>query len=434
MNTSSGTQSTAPDKRSSPRPTRRSVLAFGAGAGLAGLVGTMGLSRPVLAAAGTGAGLIHPGTLHTSAELDFVDQQLMAGDQPWESAWSRLTSNSAAGPTSSSPLAIADIDRGGSINNFARLYLDCAAAYQTALRWRLGADDAYGARSAQILNAWATTVTEVTGDADRYLLAGLQGAQLAHAAELVRDRDDLDSSAVEAMLLNVFYPLCNDFLVNHNGAFLTNYWPSWDILTMSAVMAIGIFTDRQDLLDQAIEYFISGAGLGSLLHAAPQLVDDAPGDQQLAQWIEVGRDQGHTLLGIGLMTDVCEMAWHQGTDLYSYQDYRFMRAAQYVAKYNSGQDVPYPAYTWKPGAPGIWSGSQTITAPNPTSRGQIRPIWDRIYGHYNGRLGMDVPYIAQLAATARPDGGGGDYESTSGGYDQLGFTTLTSYRSAPLDQ
>jgi hypothetical protein len=51
-----------------------------------------------------------------------------------------------------------------------------------------------------------------------------------------------------------------------------------------------------------------------------------------------------------------------------------------------------------------------------------------IYNHYVKRRGMSAPYVAAMAAKARVEGGGGDYGPNSGGYDQLGFGTLTATR------
>jgi hypothetical protein len=58
------------------------------------------------------------------------------------------------------------------------------------------------------------------------------------------------------------------------------------------------------------------------------------------------------------------------------------------------------------------------------SRGEIRPVWDILYYHYARRRGLSVPYIQAMAESVRPEGGGGDYGTTSGGFDQLGFGTL----------
>jgi hypothetical protein len=67
------------------------------------------------------------------------------------------------------------------------------------------------------------------------------------------------------------------------------------------------------------------------------------------------------------MGALCEMAWNQGDDLYSYDGRRFM----------------------------------------------------------NGRrLLLDDKYISQMCFSVAPEGGGGDYGTTSGGFDQLGFGTL----------
>jgi hypothetical protein len=38
---------------------------------------------------------------------------------------------------------------------------------------------------------------------------------------------------------------------------------------------------------------------------------------------------------------------------------------------------------------------------------------------------MRAPYLTAYATKVRPEGGGGDYGPNSGGFDQLGFGTLT---------
>jgi hypothetical protein len=190
---------------------------------------------------------------------------------------------------------------------------------------------------------------------------------------------------------------------------------------MASIMAIGILTDDAAKYDQAVTYFKSGAGNGSIAHAVPYLYTDADG-YALGQWQESGRDQGHTIMGMGQMGALCEMAWNQGDDLYSYDDRRFMKAAQYVAKYNTGQDVPYTTYTWGSGQN---CAQQSQTAIGSGSRGQVRPVWAMLHFHYNRRLYLDDTYIAAMYHDlVAPEGGGGDYGSTSGGYDQLGFGTL----------
>src|SRR6266545_2780971 len=233
----------------------------------------------------------------------------------------------------------------------------------------------------------------------------------------MRGYSGFDLARFKTMMLNVFYPLNNQFLTDHNGACITNYWANWDLCNMNSILAIGILCDDAAKYDQAVNYFKSGAGNGSIKHAVPFVYED----QGLAQWQESGRDQGHTIMGMGQMGAFCEMAWSQGDDLYGYDSNRFMKAAQYVAKYNLGQDVPFTTYTWGTGQN---CAQQSQTVISSASRGQVRPVWDILHYHYARRRGLSVPYITAMAESVRPEGGGGDYGSTSGGFDQLGFGTL----------
>jgi LPXTG-motif cell wall-anchored protein len=163
--------------------------------------------------------------------------------------------------------------------------------------------------------------------------------------------------------------------------------------------------------------------MGSVRNAIPVVHSDG-----LAEWAEAGRDQGHALLGVGLMGTVCEMAWNQGIDLYGYDDSRFLKGAEYVARWSMGGSVPYTSLTRKKGAPGVWSGSETTSKAAAVDPAMTRPIWAMIANHYTKRRGLDAPYVTRIAARTAPEGGGGDYGPNSGGYDQLGFGTLAFTR------
>lgn len=371
----------------------------------------------------TKAGFAHPGLLHTQADLDRMAAKVKAGAQPWAAGWNRLTANSHA-QSSWKPNPQATVYRGGGTpENYGTLYNDIHAAYQNALRWRVTGSLANGDAARNILNAWSGTFKTLTGTGDRFIAAGVYGYQFANAAELMRGYPGFDLDRFKTMMLSVFYPMNNDFLLHHNGAYVTNYWASWDQLSMASVLAIGILCDDKAKVDQAVTYFKSGAGMGSIEHAIPVLY---PGG--LGQWVEAGRDQGHATLGVGLTAAICEMAWNQGIDLYGYDDNRFLKGAEYVAKYNLGQDVPYTSFTWHEGAPGVWEGWQTFTSAGADGRGDNRPIWEMIYNHYVKRRGLSAPNITAYAAKNRPEGGGGDYGPNSGGFDQLGLGTLTFSR------
>ncbi|SDP36491.1 Alginate lyase [Streptomyces sp. cf386] len=384
------------------------TAALAVGASAAALTGAPAEAAP--------ATFTHPGMLHAYGELNRAKVRVAAGNEPWLSGWNRLTANSHSASTWQ-PNPQATIIRGGTGQNYGILYNDIHAAYQNALRWKVAGTTANGDAAVRILNAWSGTLTTVTGNADRYLAAGIYGYQFANAAELMRGYSGFDLERFKTMMLNVFYPLNNRFLNEHNDACITNYWANWDLCNMSSILAIGILCDDGAKYDQAVNYFKNGAGNGAIRKAVPFVYDS----EGLAQWQESGRDQGHSVMGIGLMGAFCEMAWSQGEDLYGYDSNRFMKAAQYVAKYNLGQDVPFTTYTWGTGQN---CAQQSHTAVSAASRGQLRPVWDILHYHYARRRGLSVPYITAMAEQVRPEGGGGDYGSASGGYDQLGFGTL----------
>jgi hypothetical protein len=405
--------------------TRRNTLTAGtalaAGAVLASTSAITVGTAPAASAVETAAN--RPGLLHADADLQAAAEHVAAGDAPWVAGKERLTSSPLASVDYVSPRALETVVRGGDGDNVMQLMLDIHCAYQTALRWRLGDGDEYGDKAVTVLNAWSSTLTTITGNADRYLGAGLGGYQLAVCADLMRDHPDLDADALSSLLLDVFYPRNNEFLTDHNGAVISNYWANWDLCTMCSVLAIGGATRRDDLVDQAITYFQEGAGMGSITHAVPYVYDD----EGLGQWEESGRDQGHTIMGIGQMGAFCEMAWNLGHDCFGYDDNRFLKGAQYVAKYNLGNDVPFTEYAKQSGPRDTTPdhvGWTTYTEVSSASRGQERPVWELVLGHYAGRQGLAAGWVQQIADTIRPEGGGGAYGSTTGGFDQLGYGTL----------
>ncbi len=392
-------------------------------AGTAAGAAAVGATVTAAPASAAGAAFAHPGLLHTKADLDRMAAKVKAGTAPYEAGFARLTANRHS-QTNWTANPQATVYRGaGSPQNYATLYNDIHAAYQNALRWHVTGDTAHADTAVAICNAWSAKLTSLQGSADRFLAAGLYGYQFANAAELVRDHDDFDLARFQKMMRDVFAPLSEDFLKNHNGAVVSNYWANWDLTAMACVLAVGILCDDRAKVDTAVSYFKHGDGMGSIKNAIPVVHSDG-----LAEWVEAGRDQGHALLGVGLMGTFCEMAWNQGIDLYGYDDSRFFKGAQYVAKWSLGGDVPYTANTRKKGAINGWSGTETASDAAGVDPNMVRPIWAMIANHYTKRKGLSASYLTRIAAKAAPEGGGGDYGPNSGGYDQLGFGTLAYTR------
>ena len=339
--------------------------------------------------------------------------------QPWLDGWNALTGNGRA-QLGAKPRPLATVIRGDVPGqNFAQFYIDVARAYQLALRWKVSQDTRYADLAVVFLNEWSSTLKEVTGNADRFLAAGIYGYEFANAAEIMRTYDGwapADFARFQTMMLDIFYPLNHSFLTDHNGTNatgITNYWANWDQCTMASMLAIGVLCDRPDIYDEAISYYKTGQGNGAGLQAVYYV---HPG--YLGQWQESGRDQGHCTLGIGLAGAFCEMAWNQGDDIYGYENNRFLAGAEYVAKSNLPDGnggfytVPYVTNINRQGTQSVLS---TIAL------GHRRGIWESVHNHYANRLGIATPYTALQAIQMRPEGDGGKG-------DELGFGTLTFTR------
>ncbi len=366
---------------------------------------------------------VHPGILHTQKSIDAVKANIAAGDATTVAAYNALLGDGYSNPGwKGRPLE--HVVRGNSGDNRAQMYIDIERAYHTGLLYNLGAGDQYGDATVTILNGWAHTMKSLSGNADRFLAAGIYGYQMANAAELVRDHKDFDKEAMDTLLLNIFYPMNKDFLENHNGAAISNYWANWDLCNIASMMAIGIFCDREDIYHEALSYYKNGEGMGSLFNTMPYVYAEGDYGEEFAQWQEAGRDQGHATLGIGLCGAINEMAWSQGDDLYGMSDNRFLKAAEYVARYNNTADtencdnLPFSSYTRKNSANGHY---ETGTGISGAGRPSGRPIYTAIYNHYVNRMGLEAPALKKILY---PEDGSLVIEGGSRNGDQPGWQSL----------
>jgi len=287
--------------------------------------------------------------------------------------------------------------------------------YGMALRWKITGDTAYADKATSMLNGWASTMTSIQG-VDSALVAGPQGFELANITEMLRDYSGFsaaDLTAVQNLLLNVFYPISHDLLTNSDGSNPLQINANWYLFNMAGIMATGILCDNETMFDEAATYFQTGDGNGALNRAAYYMF---PG--YLCQWQESGRDQTHTMDGIAAMAAVCEMAWNQDVDLYGYDNNRFLAGAEYSAKANvieSGStyySVPYVAYK---------NGVYTWNTFSTTYQGDTTPCWALIYNHYVNRQGLAAPYSTMKALAIQPEGG----------WDFIGYGTL-AYTLNPI--
>ncbi|UUZ84716.1 hypothetical protein LJK88_14390 [Paenibacillus sp. P26] len=163
-------------------------------------------------------------------------------------------------------------------------------------------------------------------------------------------------------------------------------------------MCLGIWSEDKAIYNDAVDYFKHGYGNGSVIH----YVQNEEGQLQ-----ESGRDQAHSQLGLGLLTMVAEIGYTQrehnpsGADMVSYPNntYPLVKAAEYVAKYNLGYDVPYipipgvgytledmgKGYSWIPGL-----------AISPKNRGQFRPMYEQIWHLFREEVGIPESQLSYI--------------------------------------
>ena len=90
------------------------------------------------------------------------------------------------------------------------MIIEMQRAYRLALRWKISGDSAYADSAVRILNAWSSTMKVLSGNADRFLAAGIYGYQWANAAEIMRTYPGWAANDVkrfQGWLLGLFYPL-----------------------------------------------------------------------------------------------------------------------------------------------------------------------------------------------------------------------------------
>src|SRR2546423_11119767 len=113
--------------------------------------------------------------------------------------------------------------------------------------------------------------------------------------------------------------------------------------------------------------------------------------------------------------------------MYGFNTNELLQLSEYTSKYNIqplDNIVPFVCYmnceyyNANTEANGIHTGVSSA------SRGTVRPGWSLIYNHYVNRRGLSAPWTALMVSQVNPEGGGGNYGPNSGGYDQLGYTTL----------
>lgn len=259
----------------------------------------------------------HPGIDLTQEELDRIKTNVNAYKQPWQDGWNKLLAErDARSDFKASPKSTV----GGSDGTRQRAERDADAAYYNILRWYVTGSVDNAECAVSILNDWSNSIQkEVTGE-----LFMLPIWSFMKAAELVRlypGWKQADKERFTTMARDYFYPACKKFVDQS-----TTSWPGWGGPANFCCLAIGIYLDDADKVDEAIRVYKEGTNNGgACVHN---------GILPSGQCVEMGRDQPHAEIGINAYSDFCKAAWNQGIDLYSYDDNLLLKAYEYLCHFN----------------------------------------------------------------------------------------------------
>jgi hypothetical protein len=329
---------------------------------------------------GAALDFVHPGTLSSRAELDYIKAKIQAGAQPWAGELEQIKASRYA---KMGPHGLANINSKSEDADISRY--DAAAAYSQALLWYFTGDETYARSAIAILNSWSDLQAFTAGTQQDRLQAGWIGAVLAPAAEIMRLYPGWSAAEIgklQAMFRHAFYPqLITASTWNGNI----------DLTQIDAMIAIAVFNEDEALFRQGIErlnkrsraYFYLTAD-GPLPHA----IEGDNGDLKKfwynpVKWVdglsqETCRDNGHhAQYALGSALHAAETAWHQGVDVYTENQSRYTAALELLAQQ-------------------FLAGSMLGVSSKDLPDHERYNTWEIGYNHYHNRVGLSLPFTQRL--------------------------------------
>lgn len=310
---------------------------------------------------------VHPGLNQSAKDLAYMKNLVQQGQEPWKSAFERLKASINLDTNIQAHTHIMRGPYGKPNIGGNELSKSAGLAYDCALVWYITGDKQYARKAIALLNAWPGTLWDFDYN-DAKLLAAWTGHVLCNAAELLRysnagwQPEDIDRFT--GMLMEVYYPLLRFYYPQANG--------NWDGAIIHSILSIAIFTGNRAMYNNAVDHFLHGPVNGSIFkYIFPT-----------GQCQESMRDQGHVQLGLGEFAGAAQVAWTQGTDLFSIGDNRIARGFEYTADFLLG-------------------GQPYCYGPISQHAKQLRDDYEYVYRHYTAQ-GVYLPHVKQAADAVRP--------------------------------
>lgn len=446
---------------------------------------------------------IHPGISHKLSDLDRVKYMVQAGKEPWKTSFANLQLNPYASYNYTVKWSLDStrvVEALGS--NYEKFKYDALAAYYNALEWYITGDKRYADKSVEILNKMKNIRSIVS--ATQSLCAGRVLPKLMEAAEIIKSTypgwKQADIDAFKAMLV---YPGYSTTVSYENDAEHSFYWAMYNgdwgrhgnqgLFGMLGTLQIAIFSDNEIMYDRVVRYmrdekhrsddlpYVAGpsnVNSNKNISSSNSYFDDYTINGLIGnvadygyneviknyiwengQTQEASRDQGHSQLALGLINNICEIAWNQGDDLYSILDYRQLLGWEYYFRYNLSYYKTFPDQTsaWEPTVAtgefiqrrdrsqrwlskriNPWNANDTTTLTRgrmftdnsyTTSTGTKTPMYEMALGHFKSRLNLPSVRMKWLSRADSVSRNLFSYERQGFQVDFLGFGSLTFHRA-----
>ncbi|KAL2814525.1 chondroitin AC/alginate lyase [Aspergillus cavernicola] len=331
---------------------------------------------------------VHPGLWHTHDDLERVRQNVLENKEPWASAYARFATDgySQANYTMEGPATV--LSR-GQVSNYTSFTHDARAAWQNAWMWYITKDQGHWDRSTTILDAWGTNLTDIIGT-DRTLMIGLDGDMFVNAAEIMRWEGNWTEAGAK-------WQGGSGFSVQLYWLFSRQSIPigqaNYGMASIKALLSFAVYLDDVQLWNYAIDAYIQDNCAGLF----------ATYESETGQSGEAGRDQGHTMSGLGWAACAARVGLSQGIDLYGLGDSLLLKGAEYAAKYNLNESVPYNPRWFRCEAVLVNGPWETISEKNRGVTGK-NPVWDIVYYQYVKKREAKAPWTSMAKAEVGVEG------------------------------
>ncbi|KAJ7912764.1 chondroitin AC/alginate lyase [Mycena leptocephala] len=353
---------------------------------------------------------VHPGIWHNSTNLAEIKAKSTSTNSVWKAAYAIFRDNSYT--SSSYTLEVFRLLTPSNLTKATvHLQNDCKAAYQNALAWTITGDAAHATKAAQILDGWATTMTAIANPDQTILRLAIDGAMLINAAELLVHTGSgwTGSARFGAWIQKLFLPT----LLGSTHSF------NWGQAQMKTIMSAGVFFNNQTLYQYGLD-LITGAKTQSstLCEGTCCLGIQQAIDPEHGQVGESGRDQGHTQLELGHLSESCQIARSQGDGgaCFATSSNLLAKGFEYTAVVLRNGTV-----VWNPDAfatcNDIWWSRSALAVPSL----DLRPEYELPYAYYHSVAKLSVDNIGKIVTLQRPEG----QEPAAGSIaDSIGYGTL----------